>query len=360
MKIGIIGLPTVGKTTLFNLLTGASAETGVLFGEGREVNLGKAPVPDPRIDKLSEIYQPKKTTYATVEFSDIPGLNPTGGKEANRKFLDKVQDAEALVHVVRAFSDPAIPFIYEEIDPIRDLEQIHTELLLADLTLVETRLERIAKNKKPRPEEAFEKSALEKYRAALNEERPLSTVELTEQEKAAIYSLSFLTVKPLMIVVNTDEDALASGEFPKSAEVRAYAEAHQAPLVVVSAKIEAEISAMDDEDREVFMRELGITESGLVKVTQAAYERLGLISFLTAGKDEVRAWPIRKGTNARKGAGKIHSDIERGFIRAEVVGYDDFIAAGSLEEARKRGLVRLEPADYILQDGDIVNFRFNV
>lgn len=360
MKIGIIGLPTVGKTTLFNLLTGASAETGMFFGEDREVNLHKAPVPDERIDQLTTLCNPKKVTYAKIEFADIPGLNPDAGKEANRKFLSDVQDAEALVHVVRAFSDPSVPFIYEELNPLRDLEQIHGELLLADMALVETRLERIAENKKPRPEEVYEQSALKKYQAALEEEMPLSAVELTEQEKAAVYSLSFLTVKPMVIVVNCDEDAPASGEFPQSQKVRAYAEAHGAPLVVVSAKIEAEINAMDPDDRVEFLQELGIDEPGLGKVTKAAYASLGLISFLTVGKDEVRAWPIKQGTTARKAAGKIHSDIERGFIRAEVVKFTDFIAAGSIEEAQKQGLARLEPADYIMVDGDIVNFRFNV
>lgn len=360
MKIGIIGLPTVGKTTLFNLLTGSNAETGAFFGEDREVNIHKAPVPDQRIDKLSAMYQPKKTTYALVEFADIPGLTPTSGKEANRKFLSSVQDAEALVHVVRTFADPSVPFVYEKIDPLRDLEQVQTELLLADMALVETRLERIAKNKKPRPEEAIEKAALEKYQAALEQELPLSTVELTQDEQAAIYSLAFLTVKPMVIVVNADEEALSEGEFPQSEKVKEYAQAHGAPLVIVSAKIEAEINDMEPEDRQVFLEEMGIEESGLAKVTKAAFQRLGLISFFTVGKDEVRAWPIKKGLNARKAAGKIHSDIERGFIRAEVVKYDAFVEAGTWEEAQKQGLTRLEPADYIMVDGDIVNFRFNV
>ncbi|MBO8125788.1 MAG: redox-regulated ATPase YchF [Firmicutes bacterium] len=360
MKIGIIGLPTVGKTTLFNLMTGKSAETGTFYGEDREVNQGKAPVPDKRIDKLSELYQPKRTTYAQVEFLDIPGLNPNAGKEANRKFLRHVQDADALVHVVRAFSDPSIPAINQDIDPVRDLEQIHTELLLADLTLVETRLERIKNNKKPRPEETIEKAVLEKYRAALEKELPLATVELSDEEREAVYSLAFLTDKPTVIVVNGGDDAPATGEFPQKDRLMEYAKAHGSPVVVVSAKIEAEINAMDPEDREVFMEEMGIAESGLVKVTQAAFKSLGLISFFTVGKDEVRAWPIKKGLNARKGAGKIHSDIERGFIRAEVVSYSDFIQAGSWEEAQKQGRIRLEPAEYLLQDGDIVNFRFNV
>ncbi len=353
MQLGIIGMPMVGKTTLFELLTGTS-DKGSSQGKA---NTAIARIPDQRIDYLSGVFKPKKTTYAQLEVIDIPGLTPGAEKNA-ALFLDAVRRADALLHVVRLFDDESVPYIYDTIDPMRDIETISYELLLSDLDLIEKRIDRINHNKK-RNLMLKELGLLERLRDALSEEKPIASVTIHEDEQEIMSTYQFLTNKPLLICLNISETDI-NGDYPQQQRILEYSQQSGIPIVEVAASIEREIAELEPDEKEMFMQDLGITETGLVKISRSMYQRLGLISFFTVGEDEVKAWTIEAGINARKAAGKIHSDIERGFIRAEVVDYQVFKELGSMAAVKEKGLFRLEGKEYIIKDGEIVHFRFNV
>ena len=354
MQLGIIGMPMVGKTALFELLT----ETYDKNGSQGKANTAIARVPDERIDYLSGMFKPKKTTYAQLELIDIPGLMPGGEKSANL-FLDTVRRADALLHMVRLFDDESVPYIYDSINAIRDIETISYELLLSDLDLIEKRIDRINKNKK-RNLMFKESNLLERLKDAINDERPISSIIVDDEEQEIMNTYQFLTSKPLLICLNLNENDIKNNDYPQKDEIAQYAELQKIPVVEVAASIEREIAQLDPDEKGMFMEELGIKESGLVKISRTMYHRLGLISFFTVGEDEVKAWTIEAGTSARKAASKIHSDIERGFIRAEIVDYKVFKELGSMAAVKEKGLFRLEGKEYIVKDGEIVHFRFNV
>ncbi len=353
MQLGIIGMPLVGKSTLFELLTGSSDK-----GSQGKAHTAIARIPDSRIDYLSGVFKPKKTTYAQLEVIDIPGLTPGGEKNA-ALFLDSVRRADALLHVVRLFDDEAVPFIYDSIDPFRDIETISYELLLSDLDLIEKRIDRINSNKK-RSQMLKELGLLERLRDVLSEEKPISSVVINDDEQDIMSTYQFLTNKPILICLNISEADISRSDYPQQERIIEYSRQTNIPVVVVSADIERQIAELEPEEKEMFMQDLGITETGLAKISRSMYQRLGLISFFTVGEDEVKAWTIGAGTTARKAAGKIHSDIERGFIRAEVVDYQVFKDLGSMAAVKEKGLFRLEGKEYVVKDGEIVHFRFNV
>lgn len=361
MKIGTIGLPMAGKTTVFNLLTQARHETSAYLSGRRETNVGVARVPDKRIDHLSGLYRPRKTIYATIDVFDVVGLvrGAAAGQGLGNEFLNSIRDADALIHVVRAFANPDVVHVEGSVDPWRDIQTVNYELLLADLDVVEKRIAKIQAGKK-RPEHEVELSALEKCRTALAGERPIHGVAFTPAEAASLKGFTFFTEKPVILVVNLDEAQFRSGEYPGKAELEAWTAEHAVPLVPICGRLEADLVELSGEDRELFLADLGLTESGVERIARAAFRRLGLISFFTVGEDEVRAWPIRAGTSAREAAGKVHSDIERGFIRAEVVAYEDLLRLGTMAKVKEAGLFRLEGKEYEVQDGDIINFRFAV
>jgi len=359
VKAGIIGVASSGKSTLFRLLTGAAAPTG-----GRpEARVGIARVPDPRVDALAVMYRPKKKTPATVEYVDVPGV--AKGEGAALVDLPALRGVDALVHVVRAFASDTVPHPEGSVDPLRDAKMLELELILADLGMVERRLERLEAGikKANRAEDVAERAVFLKLKAALESERPLRAVVpgLTDEERKRLRSYSFLSEKPIVLVMNLGEDEVkdAAAHLERGG-LAAFASAPGMALVAVSAPIEAEMAQLSSEDARAFREDLHLEEPGLDRVIRASYALLGLISFLTAGEDECRAWTIRRGTRAQPAAGAIHSDIERGFIRAEVVAYDDLMAAGSLAACRERGTLRLEGKDYVVRDGDVINFRFNV
>ncbi|MEN6325944.1 MAG: redox-regulated ATPase YchF [Syntrophomonas sp.] len=354
MQLGIIGMPLVGKTTIYELLT----ESKEKVVSSAKTNTGMARVPDARIDYLSGMFKPKKTTYAQLEILDIPGLVP-GAEKAAGVFLEAVRQADALLHVVRIFDDQSIPTLSGEINPIKDIETINYELLLADLDLIEKRIERINKNKK-KNQMLDELALLERLKEALEDEQPLSSVEINKDEQELLVNYRFLTTKPLLIALNVAEDDLINKNYSQRDEIFKYSEDYKLPVLEISAGIEREIAELDGEEKDIFMTEAGIEEAGIVKICRSMYHRLGLISFFTVGEDEVKAWTIEQGSVARKAAGKIHSDIERGFIRAEVVEYQHLKDLGSMAALREKGLFRLEGKEYLVKDGDIVHFRFNV
>jgi len=355
LSCGIIGLPAVGKTTFFNLLTGSQLQTGAFFGGKPDVRTGHARIPDERVDYLARIHKPRKTTYAQLEIIDVPGL-----KRGVNDFLANLRDCDALAHIVRGFENDDVPHESGGLDIMRDISAINTELLLADLQQVETRLGRIQSGQKKKLEHPLEQAALEKCQALLMDEKPLTPSAFTEAEREALKSASFMTGKPLMIVVNLDEDQFSSGQWPQKQQVIDYCAAQGYTMMEVCARLEEEISRLPDEERGPFMEELGVTESGVSRLARSLYSQLGLASFLTAGEDEVKAWTIRRGLPAKQAAGKIHSDIERGFIRAETVAFEHLKEAGSMAAVREKGHFRLEGKEYLVQDGDIINFRFNV
>jgi ribosome-binding ATPase len=362
MKMGIVGLPTTGKTTLFNLLTGQNLET-TGFSTGKvEAHTGIAKIPDIRIDFLASQYKPRKTTYATIELVDVPGLSKgaSTGKGVGNQFLDAVRKADALIHLVRVFRNPQVMHPEGSIDPLRDVETIAMELLFSDLAVIENRISRINAGKKITKELQAEKAVMEKCQKALEDGQLIHELELDEEEQELLRNFGFLSEKPMMLVVNLDESQLSEGSYPQKAELETYCQEHQLPLIALSAQTEQEISQLDEGERVMFMEELNIQEPGIYQVAQTSYELLGLISFLTAGEDEVRAWPIRKDTVARKAAGKIHTDIEKGFIRAEVTAFIDYKDHPSMVKLKELGKIRLEGKEYVVQDGDIMNFRFNV
>jgi GTP-binding protein YchF len=370
VKLAIIGLSNSGKTTVFNALTGQNLETTLYPSVSGEPHLGVVKIPDPRIDKLAEIFKPKKITHATVEYIDYIGLTK-GDVEQNRKVFDLIKDADAIVHVVRAFKDDTVVHPLNDVNPLRDVETVELELIFGDLEFVEKRLERMEEGLKKRgkkPDER-EKKLLQKCREALEKEIPLRNIVFDEEEERAMKPLQFVTTKPEVVVINVGEDELGSQKAADSEkEIRGYFEnRYRDPSLKtrhsslsLCGKIEMEIAQLSPEEARAFLDDLGIQEPALNKLIHVSYDLLGLISFLTVGEDEVRAWTVTKGTSAHRAAGKIHSDIERGFIRAEVVHYDDFIASGSMHAARDKGLLRLEGKTYEIRDGDIINFRFNV
>ena len=359
MKIAIIGLSNSGKTTVFNALTGLNIETTIYPTISGEPNIGVVKVPDPEIDRLSEIYRPKKTTYATIEYIDYVGLTK-GDLKQNRKVFDLIKDVDAIVHVVRAFYDESVVHPMTSINPVRDIDTIELELVFGDLELVEKRLERMEEGIKrgKRPDET-ERRLLEKCRGFLMKETALRTVEFAEDEIKAMRQLQFLSTIPKIIVLNTGERDTGS-EYANTLESSLLNRYPSANVLTLCGKIEMEISQLPADEKDLFFSELGIEEPVSSRLIRRCYHVLGLISFLTVGQDEVRAWTIRGNTNALTAAGKIHSDIGRGFIRAEVISYEDFISSGSMHVAREKGLLRLEGKTYEVKDGDIINFRFNV
>lgn len=365
MKLGIIGLPNSGKTTLFNALTGKGIET-TAYPEplSDEAHVGMVSIPDQRVDRLTEIFQPRKTTRADVLCADITGFSRGISAEKGKTALaNLVWDADAVIHVVRAFTDEAVMHPDGKVDPVDDVAALELELVFNDLELTETRLERIAKQVKKGVGKGLEleQAVLEKCRAQLEEEKPLRNLGLSDEERAAISSLQFLSVKPELVAINVGEDEIDSEATREVvAAVEGYYQGKDAHVFALSAKIEMELATMEPDEAALFLEDLGIAAPARDRVLGEAYDLLGLISFLTVGEDEVRAWSIRKGTPAVKAAGKVHSDIERGFIRAETVAYDDFIAAGSMAKVKDAGKARLEGKEYIVADGDIINFRFNI
>ena len=366
MKLGIIGLPNVGKSTLFNAITKAGAEAANYPFCTIEPNVGVVTVPDERITKLHELYNSRRTIYATVEFSDIAGLvkGASKGEGLGNKFLGHIRAVEAIVHVVRCFEDDNIVHVSGKIDPISDIDTINTELVLSDMEILERRIAKTQKAAKNDKALAKELAVMEKVYDFLSEGRSARAMEdLEPDEIAVIDTLELLSWKPIIYVANVSEDDAAddgSNEYVKA--VREFAESEGAEAVVISAEIENEISELDDEEKAEYLSELGITESGLDKLVKASYKLLNLISFLTAGEDECRAWTIKNGTKAPQAAGKIHTDFERGFIRAETIAYDAFMGecGGSMAKAKELGLLRSEGKEYVVKDGDIITFLFNV
>ncbi|MBE0599337.1 MAG: redox-regulated ATPase YchF [Desulfuromonadales bacterium] len=361
MKSAIIGLANAGRTTIFNALTQLNLEVTPYASVATEPHIGMVKVPDPRINRLVELFRPKKTTFATVEYIDFIGLTK-GDLEQNRKVSDLIKDADAIVHVVRSFEDEGVPHPLGSVDPRRDAETVEMEMIFGDLELVEKRLTRMEEGaKRGRKPDEVERGLLLKCREALEEERALRDVDFTEDEQKAMRSLQFMSIKPQLVVLNIAEKELGSEKSRLQTEaIRSFFTGRQVRVISLCGQIEMEIAQLPPEEAKAFLDDLGIEEPARDRLIQLSYDFLGLISFLTTGEDEVRAWTIRKGTEAQKAAGKIHSDIERGFIRAEVVAYDDFIANGSMAAAREKGAVRLEGKTYEVKDGDIINFRFNV
>jgi len=364
MKIGIIGLPNVGKSTLFNAITGAGAVCANYPFCTIDPNVGMVPVPDKRLDKLAEMYDPQLYTPATIEFVDIAGLvrGASKGEGLGNKFLSHIRDVDAVAHVLRCFDNGDIVHVDGSVDPLRDLETINMELIFADMEVLERRIDKTAKLMKGDKTLAAELALYQRILASLEEGKTARSVELTDDEAALVSQLELLTYKPVIYIANVSEDEATgvSDDNPYFAKVKAAAEEEGAEVIPICAEIEAEISELSPEEKNEFLAELGIEESGLDRLIRAGYSLLGLISYLTAGPKEVRAWTITKGTKAPQAAGKIHSDFERGFIRAEIVAYDDLIACGSMTAAKEKGLVRSEGKEYVIADGDVVLFRFNV
>ncbi|MBE3586591.1 MAG: redox-regulated ATPase YchF [Thermoanaerobacter sp.] len=362
LSFGIVGLPMVGKTTIFNLVTESVAQTSNFMTGKTETNVSMARVRDPRVDFLSGLYRPRRTVYAQIQCSDVPGLvrGASEGRGVGNQFLEGIRGVDLLVHVLRAFVNPDVPHVDGEIDPLRDLETVNLELLLADMELLEKRIGRLKSGKKITKEGARELEVLEKCLVALENEVPLHRVELEEEERALLRNYNFLTEKPVILVVNTDEGQFKSRQYPGREALEEAAADRGLKIIEICGQLEMEISQLSPEDRELFLSDLGAGELGSERLVRTAYEELGLISFFTVGEDEVKAWTIRRGTSARKAAGKIHSDMERGFIRAEVVAFEDLYRLGSMTRVKEKGLARLEGKDYVVQDGDIINFRFNV
>ena len=365
MKLGIVGLPNVGKSTLFNSLTKAGAESANYPFCTIDPNVGVVTVPDERLNLLGDFYKSKKVTPAVIEFVDIAGLvkGASKGEGLGNQFLANIREVDAIVHVVRCFEDSNVVHVDGSIDPLRDIETINLELVFSDLEILERRIAKVTKTARMDKEAAKELAFLEKVKAHLEEGQIAITLETeNEDEDAWLATYNLLTAKPVIYAANVAEDDIAddgaNNQYVQA--VREYAAKQNSEVFVICAQIEEEISELDEDERKMFLEDLGLTESGLEKLVRASYHLLGLMSFLTAGEDETRAWTIKIGTKAPQAAGKIHTDFERGFIKAEVVNYQDLLDCGSYAGAREKGLVRMEGKEYVVQDGDVILFRFNV
>ncbi|MGN0170740.1 MAG: redox-regulated ATPase YchF [Lachnospiraceae bacterium] len=365
MKLGIVGLPNVGKSTLFNSLTKAGAESANYPFCTIDPNVGIVAVPDERLKKLGDLYHSRKVTPAVIEFVDIAGLvkGASKGEGLGNQFLANIREVDAIVHVVRCFEDANIVHVDGSIDPVRDIETINLELIFSDLEILERRIAKTAKSARMDKEAAKELPILERIKAYLEDGKLAKSLAFEDEEEAAfVKTLNLLTAKPVIFAANVAEDDLSDdGEGNRFVQqVKEYAKDMGSEVFVICAQIEQEIAELDDEEKAMFLEELGLKESGLEKLIRASYRLLGLISYLTSGEDETRAWTIKKGTKAPQAAGKIHTDFERGFIKAEVVNYEDLLRLGSLAAAKEKGLVGIEGKDYVVKDGDVILFRFNV
>ena len=363
MKLGIVGLPNVGKSTMFNSITKAGAECANYPFCTIEPNVGVVPVPDERLDALTKMYNPQKTTHAVVEFVDIAGLvkGASKGEGLGNKFLSHIRETDAIVEVVRCFEDSNVVHVDGSVDPVRDIETINLELIFADIETVNKRLDKARKNLKADKKYQEEIDLLEKIKTSLENGISARAIDYTKEEQELVKDMFLLTTKPILYIANVSEEQLENPDDNDNVKkVKEYALKENAEVIPLCVKIEEELSGLDDNDKKEMLEALGLEESGLDKVIKKSYDLLGLMSFLTAGEPEVRAWTIKKGTKAPQAAGKIHSDIERGFIKAEVVSFEDLMKEGSMVAAREKGLVRQEGKEYIMQDGDIVLFKFNV